>query len=256
LIDSHAHLNDPDFESDLGQVIQRAQAAGVTGIINIGYDLPSSRRAVELAAEYDWMYAVAGVHPHYARKVTPEMMAELEQLAHAQQIVAIGETGLDYYYDNSPRQIQQQVFHAHLQLAKKYDLPVVVHSRDATQDTLSIIKEHPGNRYLMHCYSQSLETAKLYLDLGCYISFAGPVTFKNAHKLRQVAAAVPLDRLLIETDCPYLAPVPHRGQRNEPAWVKHVAEKLAELHNVPVEELIAATTANTQAFFAIKPKSG
>jgi TatD DNase family protein len=256
VIDSHAHLNDPDFDADLHEVIQRAKAAGVTGIINIGYDLPSSRRAVELAAEYDWMHAVTGVHPHYAQKVTPEILAELEQLARAPQVVAIGETGLDYYYDNSPREIQQQVFHRHLELAERLGLPVVVHSRDATQDTLAIIREHPGNRYLMHCYSQSVESARIYLDLGCYISFAGPVTFKNAHKLRQVAAAVPLDRLLIETDCPYLAPVPHRGKRNEPAWVKHVAEKLSELHSIPVEELIAVTTANTQAFFGIKPKVG
>lgn len=249
MIDSHAHLNDPEFEADLAEVIQRAQAAGVTGIINIGYDLPSSRRAVELAAEYDWMYAAVAVHPHDARTVTPETLAELEQLVEAQRVVAIGETGLDYYYDNSPRESQRQVFHQHLELAEKLGLPVVVHSRDATQDTLAIIKEHPNVRYLMHCYSQSRESVKSYLDLGCYISFAGPVTFKNAHKLREAAAAVPLDRLLIETDCPYLAPEPHRGRRNEPAWVKHVAEKLAELHGVQVEELIAVTTANTKAFF-------
>jgi len=249
LIDSHAHLNDPEFEADLAEVIQRAQAAGVTGIINIGYDLTSSRRAVELAAEYDWMYAAVAVHPHDARTVTPETLAELEQLVEAQRVVAIGETGLDYYYDNSPRESQRQVFHQHLELAEKLGLPVVVHSRDATQDTLAIIKEHPNVHYLMHCYSQSRESVKSYLDLGCYISFAGPVTFKNAHKLREAAAAVPLDRLLIETDCPYLAPEPHRGRRNEPAWVKHVAEKLAELHGVQVEELIAVTTANTKAFF-------
>lgn len=249
MIDSHAHLNDPEFEADLAEVIQRAQAAGVTGIINIGYDLPSSRRAVELAAEYDWMYAAVAVHPHDARTVTPETLAELEQLVEAQRVVAIGETGLDYYYDNSPRESQRQVFHQHLELAEKLGLPVVVHSRDATQDTLAIIKEHPNVHYLMHCYSQSRESVKSYLDLGCYISFAGPVTFKNAHKLREAAAAVPLDRLLIETDCPYLAPEPHRGRRNEPAWVKHVAEKLAELHGVQVEELIAVTTANTKAFF-------
>lgn len=249
MIDSHAHLNDPEFEADLAEVIQRAQAAGVTGIINIGYDLTSSRRAVELAAEYDWMYAAVAVHPHDARTVTPETLAELEQLVEAQRVVAIGETGLDYYYDNSPRESQRQVFHQHLELAEKLGLPVVVHSRDATQDTLAIIKEHPNVHYLMHCYSQSRESVKSYLDLGCYISFAGPVTFKNAHKLREAAAAVPLDRLLIETDCPYLAPEPHRGRRNEPAWVKHVAEKLAELHGVQVEELIAVTTANTKAFF-------
>lgn len=254
MIDSHAHLNDPRFDSILDDVIARAEAAGVEGIINIGYDLPSSRRAVELAETYDWMYAVVGIHPHEADEVTPQTMVELEQLAKAEQVVAIGETGLDYYYDNSPRKIQQQVFHAHLDLAKRLGLPVVIHSREATQDTIEIIKAHPENRFLLHCFSQSLESAKIYLDLGCYISFAGPITFKNAEKLRRIAAAVPLDRLMIETDCPYLAPVPYRGKTNEPAWVKYVAEKLAELHKISIEELVAVTTKNTREFFNLKSK--
>lgn len=252
MIDSHAHLNDPRYDSILDDVIARAQAAGVEGIINIGYDLPSSRRAVELAQEYGWMYAVVGIHPHDADGVTPEIMVELEALAKEKGVVAIGETGLDYYYDNSPRDIQRKVFRAQLDLARRLDLPVVIHSREATQDTLEIIKENPDNRYLLHCYSQSLESAKIYLDLGCFISFAGPITFKNADKLRKVAAAIPLERLLIETDCPYLAPVPHRGKTNEPAWVKFVAEKLAELHNISLEELIEITNNNTREFFNLK----
>ncbi len=252
MIDSHAHLNDQRFKAILPDVLARAKTAGLEGIINIGSDLPSSYSAVALAEEYDWLHAVVGIHPHEAESVTAEIMVELEQLAKDKIVVGIGETGLDYYYDNSPRDQQQKVFRAHLDLASRLDLPVVIHSRDATQDTLNILKEHPDNRCLLHCYSGSLETAKIYLDLGYYISFAGPITFKNAHKLRTVAANIPLDRLMIETDCPYLAPEPHRGKTNEPAWVLHVAEKIAELHGVSVEEVKAITMENTRTFFNLQ----
>lgn len=252
MIDSHAHLNDPHFDANLTEVAERAKQAGVEGIINVGYDLESSHKAVALAEEYDWMWAVVGVHPHEARLVTPDTMAELERLARHPKVVAIGETGLDYYYDHSPREVQQQVFHQHLELAAKLKLPVVIHSRDAAQDTINIVKEHPDNRCVIHCYSGSLETAKIYLDLGHFISFTGSVTFKNAAKLREVAAAVPLERLMIETDCPYLSPEPMRGKPNEPAWIEYVAAKLAELHSISVDDLKAITAANARLFFNLK----
>lgn len=251
MIDSHAHLNDPHYDQILPEVIIRAQQAGIEGIINVGFDIPSSYRAVALADEYEWMYAVIGIHPHYAEQVSAKDIKELEKLAEHRKVVGIGETGLDYYYDNSPREQQKLVFYQHLELAKKLDLPVVVHSRDAAKDTLDILKEHPKHTCVLHCYSGSLETARIYLDMGHYISFAGPITFKNANRIRQVAANISLNRLLIETDCPYLAPVPKRGQDNEPAWVVYVAEKMAELHNVTLDELKAVTTENTRNFFRI-----
>jgi len=252
LIDSHAHLNDPHYDQILSEVIIRAEQAGIEGIINVGYDIPSSYRAVELANEYEWMYAVIGIHPHYAEQVSEADIKELEQLAEQGKVVGIGETGLDYYYDNSPREQQKLVFCQHLELAKRLDLPVVVHSRDAAKDTLDILKEHAKNRCVLHCYSGSLETAEIYLDMGHYISFAGPITFKNANKIRRVAANIPLDRLFIETDCPYLAPVPKRGNPNEPAWVVYVAEKLAELHDITIDEIKTITMENTRRFFRIE----
>lgn len=249
MIDSHAHLNDSRFEDQLPEVVARAEEAGVEKIINIGYDLLSSRRAIGLAQEYSSMYAVVGIHPHDAKRASEGTMADLIKLAASNEVVAIGETGLDYHYDNSPRDLQQKVFHWHLEIAEALNLPVVIHSRDATEDTVNILKQHPNNRCLLHCYSGSWETAQIYLAMGYYISFAGPITFKNAHKLRNVAAQVPLDRVLIETDCPYLAPEPHRGKSNEPAFVIHVAEKLAELHETSLDKLVAATKSNTKLFF-------
>lgn len=249
MIDSHAHLNDSRFDKILPEVLERAKDAGVKQIINVGSDLSSSRRAIELAQEYESMHAVVGFHPHDAKLANQETMAELIELAKAKKVVAIGETGLDYHYDNSPRDQQRQVFHWHLEIAEQLDLPVVIHSRDATEDTIKILKQHPRNRCLLHCYSGSWETAQIYLNMGYYISFAGPITFKNAHKLRAVAAQVPLDRVMIETDCPYLAPEPYRGKTNEPAWVRSVAVKLAELHELPLDKIITATENNTKTFF-------
>lgn len=251
MIDSHAHLNDPHFDNILSEVVERAQQAGVKKIINVGFDIRSSYRAVELANQYSSMYAVIGVHPHDAKNVSNNSISELRQLAKDQKVVAIGETGLDYYYDHSPRNQQQTAFHQHLELAAELSLPVVVHSRDAAKDTHDIISEHPENKCLLHCYSGSLETARMYLDMGHYISFAGAITFKNAVKLRRVAANIPVERLLIETDCPYLAPEPHRGKPNEPAWVAYVAEKLAELHAIATDELKAITEQNTNTFFRL-----
>ncbi len=249
MIDSHAHLNDPHYDEILPQVVARAKQAGVIGIINVGYDIASSRKAIDLADEYECMYAAIGVHPHHAQDVTEPDLETIRQMAVHPKVLAIGEIGLDYFYDNSPRLRQQEVFRQQIKLAEELGLPVVIHSREAAKDTLDIVQEHANSRCLFHCYSGSLEFAKIYLDMGHYISFAGPITFNNANRLRQVAANIPLERLLIETDCPYLAPVPNRGRTNEPAWVKYVAEKLAELHGISYEEMKKITVSNTEAFF-------
>ncbi len=249
MFDSHAHLNDEQFESDLAEVIVRAKEWGVERIINVGFDIPSSQKAVELAEIYPQMYAVIGIHPHEAKLWDESADETLRTLATHKKVVAIGETGLDYYYDHSPREQQQTIFRQHFLLAQKLNLPLVIHSRDATADTLAIVREFTDVSCLLHCFSGSVETAKQYLEMGDYLSFAGPITFKNASRLQEVVRAVPLDRILIETDCPYLAPVPKRGKRNEPANVRYVAEKLAELRDVNLDTLLAATRENTIRFF-------
>ncbi|MDN5326930.1 MAG: TatD DNase family protein [Moorella sp. (in: firmicutes)] len=253
LIDSHAHLNDPAFAGDLDQVMTRLEQAGVVGLVNVGYDVPSSRLAVEQAHSRGYIYAAVAVHPHDALNFDEEAAAIIRGLAGDSRVVAIGETGLDYYRNLSPRRRQQEVFHWHLDLARSLRLPVIIHDRDAHEDTLRILQQaapYPAGGVL-HCFSGSWEMARRCLDLGFYISFAGPVTFKNAVKLRAVAARVPLERLLIETDCPYLTPEPHRGQRNEPAYVGLVAAALAAARGQAVEEVMAATTANARKLFGI-----
>ncbi|HHY09933.1 MAG TPA: TatD family hydrolase [Firmicutes bacterium] len=251
MIDSHAHLNDPRFEEDLPAVLERAKAAGVRAIINIGYDLVSSKKAVELAAKYPQLYAVIGVHPHDAKTYDQGIEESLKELAKQPKVVAIGETGLDYHYDNSPRAVQREVFQKQLLLAGELNLPAVIHSRDASQDTLEILRKFPGQPCLLHCYSGSFETAEQYLKLGHYFSFAGPITFKNATRLRGVAKRLPLKRLMIETDCPYLAPQPRRGRRNEPAYLPYIAEKLAEIHGRSREDVERITAENTENFFRL-----
>lgn len=251
MIDSHAHLNDPRFAEDLDEVIARAKEAGVHTITNIGYDLASSRRAVALAEQYTGFWAVVGLHPHDARLWNEGMLRAFTELAQHPRVVAIGEIGLDYHYDNSPRDKQREVFRAQLALARKLGLPAVIHSRDASRDTVEIIEEFPDVNCLLHCYSGSWETAEIYRQLGHFFSFGGPITFKNAHKLRSVAQRISAERLLVETDCPYLTPHPFRGKRNEPAYLPYVVEKLAELHGLSVEEMINLTEENTRRFFRL-----
>lgn len=251
MIDSHAHLNDERFAGQIPEVLARARAEGVQAVINVGSNLESSELAVQLAEAYDDMYAVVGLHPHEASELTTVLLDRMRELASHPKVVALGETGLDYYYEYSSRAEQQASFREQLNAAKELDLPVVVHSRDAAKDTLDIVREKAATPCVLHCYSGSWEMAKEYLDMGHVLSFAGPITFNNARKLRDTAAKVPVERVLIETDCPYLAPVPHRGKRNEPAYVKHVAAKLAELHDLPVAIVEEITAANTRAFFRI-----
>lgn len=254
LFDSHAHLGDRQFADDLNEVIRRAQENGVTHILNVGYDLEASRASVKLAEEYDNIYAAVGIHPHDAASVTEDTLNELRQLAQHDKVVALGEMGLDYYRNLSPKEKQQKVFRQQINLAKELDLPIIVHDRDAHQDTVRILKEEGADKVggILHCFSGSWEMAKQCMNLGFYISLAGPVTFKNAKRPVEIAKLISLNRLLVETDCPYLAPEPKRGKRNEPAYVRYVAEKIAELKRISLDELAFVTHNNTKTVLRIK----
>ena len=253
LIDSHAHLDDERFDGDRDILIKSLKSNKLELVINIGADFQSSINSIELAKQYDNIYASIGVHPHSASEVTEETLDKFREMAKEEKVVAIGEIGLDYYYDNSPRDLQRKWFREQLKLAKELDLPVIIHSRDATQETFDIIKEAQDGslRGVLHCFSGSVEVAMEYIKLGFYISIGGPVTFKNARVVKEVAEAVPLDKLLIETDCPYLTPEPYRGKRNEPMFVKYVAQKIAEIKDINFEELAKATNKNTKELFRI-----
>ncbi|MCX7855592.1 MAG: TatD family hydrolase [Anaerolineae bacterium] len=248
LVDSHAHLDFPEFDPDREAVIARARAVGMVAILNVGADLESSRASVALAERYDFIYAAVGVHPHDARTLSPSGLEELRALARHPKVVAIGEIGLDYYRDLSPRPVQRQAFADQLALAAELGLPAVVHSRDALDDTLSILRGWTGSGVL-HSYSGGPERLEEVLAMGFSVGISGPVTFANAHRLRTVAATVPLDRLLIETDCPYLTPEPYRGRRNEPAYVWYVAGAVARARGMPAEEIARATTENVICLF-------
>jgi TatD DNase family protein len=250
LIDSHTHLDFPQFDTDREAVIARAREAGLAAILNVGADLPSSRAAVALAEQYDFIYAAVGVHPHDARTVTPAVLDELRALARHPKVVAVGEIGLDYYRDLSPRPVQRQVFADQLALATELALPVVIHSREAYDDVLAALRGWKGAG-VIHSYSAGLERLEEVLALGFFASISGPVTFRRAHRLRAVAAAVPLERLLVETDCPYLTPVPYRGRRNEPAYVRYVAEAVARARGISDEALARATADNARRLFDI-----
>ena len=254
LIDTHAHLDDERFEPDLPAVLARAREAGVTTIVNASYDLASAARAVRLAAVNPWIYATCGIHPHDAQSVPPDYLEQLRALLAQPGVVALGEIGLDYYRNLSPREDQQRVFREQLALARELNLPVVIHNRDAHADVLHILTSDgvgPAGG-VMHCFSGSWEMAGQFMKLGLYISLAGPVTFTGAPKLAEVASRLPVGRLLVETDCPYLAPVPYRGRRNEPALVRLVAEKVASLRGMPLEELAACTAQNARAVFGLR----
>jgi TatD DNase family protein len=250
LIDSHAHLDFPQFDDDRDAVIRRAREAGLVAILNVGADLPSSRAAVGLADTYDFIYAAVGVHPHDAVTVTPAVLDELRTLARHLKVVAIGEIGLDYYRDLSPRPVQRRAFADQLALAAELDLPVAVHSREAHDDVLAALRGWTGSGVL-HSYSAGPGRLEEVLGLGFSIGISGPVTFRKADQLRAVAAAVPLERLLVETDCPYLTPVPYRGKRNEPAYVRYVVEAVARARGAPAEVVAHATAANAHSLFGI-----
>lgn len=254
LFDTHVHLNDDQFDEDLEEVIERARENGVERVVVVGFDEKTIKRAIELIDTYDFMYAAIGWHPVDAIDLTDSYLEWIEELTAHPKVVAIGEIGLDYHWDKSPKDVQQVVFRRQIQLAKKLNLPIIIHNREATEDVVTILEEEgaAGVGGIMHCFSGSPETAKRCLDMNFYISLGGPVTFKNAIKPKEVAKAVPLDRLLIETDCPYLAPHPYRGKRNEPSYVRLVAEQIADLKEVSFEEVAKATTENANRLFKIQ----
>jgi TatD DNase family protein len=262
LVDSHAHLDGEQFKADCEQVIARARDAGVEAVVAIGNgDGPGSMDCgIKLAERYEFIYATVGIHPHEAKLASDAAFGELEQLAKRPKVIAWGEIGLDYFYDHSPRDLQRQVFVKQMELARAAKLPIVIHCRpsdgsdDAWQDCLGLISQNwagSGLGGVLHCFTGTWAHAKRALDLGFMISFAGNVTFPKAQQIRDAAKEVPLVRMLIETDCPYLAPVPHRGKRNEPAFVRETARQLGELRGLSTEEIGAQTATNFYRFFSL-----
>lgn len=255
LFDSHAHINDEKFDEDREEVIQHLRDSKIDLMVNPGADMPSSRSAVELANKVDFIYAAVGVHPHDVENMTEADIEELrEMVKNNDKVVAIGEIGLDYYYDLSSRELQKKWFIRQIELANELGVPFIVHDRDAHGDTFEIIKKYknPETECVLHCYSGALDLAKEYIKMGCYISIPGTVTFKNNRKTVEVAENIPLEWMFIETDSPYLTPVPFRGKRNDPSKVKYVAEKIAEIRGISYEEVCKATRENAKKFFKIK----
>jgi TatD DNase family protein len=259
LVDSHCHIDGEQFDADRDDVVERARSVGLVAMLNVGTGDPHSddfRRAVAVAEKYDDVYAALGVHPHDAKLYNDEAEKHLIELyKSSKKVIAWGEIGLDFYYDYSPRDVQVEVFRRQIRTAKKLDLPIIIHSRDADDETVGILTEEcPGDDFrggIMHCFGGTPEMAERLMSLGFLISFAGNVTFKKAENLRDSARVVPLDKLLVETDCPFLTPVPLRGKRNEPAYVEHTARFLAEFHGVDLEELAKVTTSNFLQLFKI-----
>jgi TatD DNase family protein len=255
MIDSHCHLDDHYFREDREAVLARARAAGVTGFISIGVGggLTAPRQAVALAQTRSDLYATVGVHPHDVAAMTEGDWTELAALARRPRVVGIGETGLDYHYDHSPREAQIAAYHRFAAMARDAGLPLVSHVRDAHADAAEVLRTSGvGDAGVIHCFTGGVPEARVYLDLGHHLSFSGILTFKNAGPIREAAAFAPLDRILVETDAPYLAPVPHRGKRNEPAYIAQTLAALASLRGLPAAELDAATTANAARLFKLE----
>ena len=252
LFDTHAHLDADAFDADREEVIASLPEQRLALVMNPGCDLPSSHAAVALAEKYDFIYAAVGSHPDAADLVDEAMIEEYRQLVQNHpKVKAIGEIGLDYYYEDIPRDVQKKAFRMQMELARELDLPVIVHERDAHEDGLAIVDEFPEVKGVFHCYSGSAEMAKVLVKKGWYIGFTGVLTFKNARKAIEVAASIPMDRIVIETDCPYMAPDPFRGKRNDPGKIYRMAEKLAEIRGLTVEETQRITTENGKRLYRI-----
>lgn len=248
IFDTHAHYMRSDFGDELDTLLDKLPQKGVERVLAIGCDIPSSAEEIALAERYPYIWAAAGIHPEYAADVPENWEAELERLLAHEKIAALGEIGLDYHYPEPPRDIQQRIFRRQLGIAAKHGLPVVIHSRDACADTLDILREYKP-RGVLHCFSGSAETAREVVKLGMYVGFTGVLTFKNSKKAWVACAEVPLDRLLLETDCPYMAPVPHRGERSDSSMIVFTAEKMAEIKGVSTEEMIEIARENGERLF-------
>ena len=255
LIDSHAHIQGKEYAGEAEAVISRAREAGVEKIIVVGGagDLSSNQAAVALADSYGNLYATVGMHPHDAKDVGEDELQEVKALTTRPKVIAVGETGLDFYYNHSPHNIQRDIFTRFIHMARETGLPLVVHERDAHKDVAELLRGEGLGKIngVIHCFTGDYEAARNYLDLGFYLSFTGIITFKNAQPLREVVRKVPLERMFVETDSPYLTPVPHRGKRNEPAYVRFVAETIAEIKKLPFAEVARVTTENVRELFRI-----
>ncbi len=250
--DTHAHLDDEAFDADRDELISSFADVGVTRILNASSDMPSSFATVALCEKYDFIYGAVGFHPEAADRMEAGDILKISELTKKKNIVAIGETGLDYYWDNVPRDVQQKAFREHCALALELELPVVVHDREAHRDCFDILGEFPGIRAVYHCFSGSAEYARELVKKGFYFSFGGAITFKNARHAPEVIKAVPRERIMLETDCPYMAPVPYRGKRNHPGYIPQIAAKISEMWSVSPEEVGRITTENALAFFKIE----
>ena len=252
LFDTHAHLDDRAFDEDRAELLAALPEQGLALVMNPGCSLASSRSAVALANAHDYIYAAVGSHPDVADEVNEEVLEEYRTLCKQNpKVRAIGEIGLDYYYEDIPRETQLKAFRMQMELARELDLPVIVHERDAHEDGMNVVRAFPDVKGVFHCYSGSAEMARQLVNLGWYIGFTGVLTFKNARKAVEVAASIPLDRIVLETDCPYMAPVPFRGKRNDPGKLCHMAEKLAEIRGLSVEEVQRITTENGKRLYRI-----
>jgi len=253
LFDTHAHYDDEKFEEDRYEIIEKAYKSGVSYIINASTDIKSCEESLAFARKYEYVYAAVGIHPHEVGGIDDSTLDRVARLAKEDKVVAIGEIGLDYYYDFAPRDVQKYWFSQQINLARELKLPIIVHNRDAHQDSMDIIKQQKAAEVggVFHCYSGSLEMAKELLNCNFYISVGGSLTFKNAKKLVEVVRWIPLDKLLIETDCPYLTPEPHRGKRNDSSYVRFVAEKVAQIKEISFETVAEVTTDNAKKLFKI-----
>jgi len=253
LIDSHAHLEMREFDPDRGEVVRRAKEAGIDAIVTVGTNLRDCRKALAIAAQYDFVYAALGVHPHDVKGIDEKTYGAIRNLVGQPKVVAYGEIGLDFFRNRSPRDVQIRCFGEQLEMADDFDLPVIIHDRDAHTETLNMLKTWKGRkRGIVHCFSGDAAMARKCLDLGFYISIPGPVTYPKADKIQDVVRQVPLERMLVETDAPYLSPQQHRGKRNEPAYAVHTARKIAEVKGLTLAEVAAATSQNARAVFGIK----
>jgi TatD DNase family protein len=255
MIDSHAHLTAKAYRKDLEAVLERARDAGVKSILTVGFDMASSEAGVRLAEKHPDIYAAVGIHPHDATTLNLDALGRLEELASSPKVVAIGEIGLDFYRDLSPRRTQEDAFRLQIGLAKDLELPIIVHDRDAHQRTVQVLREERVSRGVLHCFSGDLNLARQGAEIGLYISFAGPITF-NGKKAAEILPRIQEERILIETDCPYLAPVPHRGKRNEPAYVRYVLARVAQVLNRPIEDVDNLTEQNTRSLFNLRELTG